>query len=241
MEYVLVREPVSYEVVNSLGVKCGKILTADTTVLFKGNENNVAFESFQRPLLGVSPGFYAQSLSKNDIKRYVVGHAKALDLAVEKFGFYIIFLPHYVSGFSHDDLEVSKSIMKLMRNKDKTTIYEAPTVEDFKSALNSMDLVISSKMHPAVFAISGFVPTICIAYDQKQTGFFQLLGLDGCIILIKDFSAEKLFEKISEVWSRREEIRGLLEEKVPVLKENVEDAVTLALKPFITAKKPHKR
>ena len=241
MEYVLIREPVSYGVVNSLGVKCRKILTVDTTVLFKGNGNNVVFEGFQRPLLGVSPGFYAQSLSKNDIDRYVVGHAKALDLAVEKFGFYVIFLPHYVSGFPNDDLEVSKSIMKLMRNKDKATIYEAPTVEDFKHALDSMDLVISSKMHPAVFAISGFIPTICIAYDQKQTGFFQLLGLDGCIILIRDFSAEKLLKKISEVWSRREEIRGLLKEKVPVLEENLGEAITLALKPFITAKKPHKR
>jgi len=241
MEYVLIREPVSYGVVNSLGVKCRKILTADTTVLFKGNGNDVVFESFQRPLLGVSPGFYAQSLSKNDIDRYVVGHAKALDLAIEKFGFSVIFLPHYVSGFPNDDLEVSKSIMKLMRNKDKATIYEAPTVEDFKSALDNMDLVISSKMHPAVFAISGFIPTICIAYDQKQTGFFQLLGLDGCIILIRDFSAEKLLKKISEVWSRREEIKGLLKEKVPVLEENLGEAITLALKPFITAKKPHKR
>jgi polysaccharide pyruvyl transferase WcaK-like protein len=128
-----------------------------------------------------------------------------------------------------------------MKHRDKAFIYDASSVEDFKSALNSVDLVISSKMHPAVFAVSGYVPTICIAYDQKQTGFFQLLGLNDCVILISDFSEENLFNKINQVWRRREEIRNLLRKEIPLLREKVEDAIIQALKPFISAKQPCER
>jgi polysaccharide pyruvyl transferase WcaK-like protein len=236
MDCVLIREPISYAVTNDLGVKARKILTADTTVLLERNNDNLCFEGFKRPLLGVSPGFYAHSLSRRDVEKYILDHAKALDTAVEKFGFYVVFLPHYVSGFAYDDLKVSRSIMRLMRYKDRAIVYEADSVEDYKSALDSMDLVISSKMHPAVLALSGCVPAICIAYDQKQTGFFQLLGLDDCVILIRDFSAENLFLKIDGVWRSREEIKNMLKEKIPLMRKNVVEAIAFALKPSIIAK-----
>jgi polysaccharide pyruvyl transferase WcaK-like protein len=123
-----------------------------------------------------------------------------------------------------------------MRYKDRAIVYEAENVEDYKSALDSMDLVVSSKMHPAVLAVSGCVPAICIAYDQKQTGFFQVLGLDDCVILIREFSAENLFLKIDGVWRSREEIKNMLREKVPLMRKNVVEAIAFALKPSIIIK-----
>ncbi|MEM2506185.1 MAG: polysaccharide pyruvyl transferase family protein, partial [Nitrososphaeria archaeon] len=235
MDFLLIREPISYEVVEALGVKSPKILTSDTTILLEGSDKDALFESFTSPILGVSPGFYAQALSRKEIDRYILSHAKALDLAIEKFGFIVAFLPHYVSGFSYDDLEVSRLIVERMENKDHTFIHEAKSVERFKSALDRVDLVISSKMHPAVLAVSGGVPSIYIAYDQKQTGFFRLLGLDECVLLIRDFTDEALLQKISSVWGRREEIRRMLMEKVPLLRKKVLEAATLALKPMAEA------
>jgi len=236
MDFILIREPISYNIVNALGVKPPKILTSDTTILLEGNSGEALFKGVPGPILGVSPGFYAQTLSKEDIKRYIICHARALDLAIEKFGFTVAFLPLYISGFPYDDLEVSKLIMEKMENKRHTFLYEAKSIECFKSALDHANLVVSSKMHPAVLAVSDGVPAICIAYDQKQVGFFQLLGLDECVLLIRDFSGEALFQKINNVWARREEIRKMLSEKVPLLRKNVLETVTLALTPLLEVK-----
>lgn len=233
-DFILVREPISYEVINSLQISSPKRLTSDTSLLLTGKMDNL--DNFPHPVVGVSPGFYAQSLSKNEIDRYIANHAKALDETVEKYGFYVIFLPHYVSGFQLDDLEVCELILRRMRSKDKARIVNLGSVEEFRSYLGQMDMVISSKMHPAILAVSGFVPTLCIAYDQKQTGLFQSLGLTDCILPIRDFSHETLISKIGHVWSRRDEIRTLLEKKVPLLQEDIRVSIKYALTPFIKAR-----
>lgn len=227
-DFILVREPISYEVVNSLAIRTSKRLTSDTTLLLTGTQL-ANFNNLPHPLIGVSPGFYAQSLSKTEVDRYIAEHARALDDVIEKYGFSVVFLPHYVSGFRDDDLEVSRLILQRMRNKERAQIVQLGSVEEFKSILGCMDMVISSKMHPAVLAVSEYVPTLCIAYDQKQTGFFQLFDLNDCVIHIREFSYERLLSRIECVWRRKDEIRTTLKRKVPLLQEGIRRAVRQAL------------
>jgi len=228
MNFILIRDAISERCVNSLEVETSRFLTFDTAILLESGED-VNFDGFPHPLLGVSPGFYAQSLSKREIDRYIMEHAKLLDKVIEKYGFFVIFLPHYVSGFPCDDLEVSKMIWRLMKNKHRAVIYEACSVETFKAALDHMDLVISSKMHPAVLAISGSVPALCIAYDQKQIGFFELLDLLNCVVTIKDFSCENMLYKIEGVWKEHEKFRSMLTVRISAARENVLEAIKFAL------------
>lgn len=231
-DFILVREPLSYRTVSNLGIRTPKKLTSDSTLLLVGKEQN-CFSSFSHPLIGVSPGFYAQSLSKVEIETYISEHARALDEAIEKHGFLVVFLPHYVSGFQNDDLDVSKLALKRMKNKQKAMIVEASSAKEFKSLLGCMDIVVSSKMHPAVLAVSECVPTLCIAYDQKQSGFFQYLGLNDCVVSIQDFSNGGLFSRIDSVWNNKERIREVLQKKVPVLKESIIGAVREALSSYL--------
>lgn len=232
---ILVREPISYGIVNSLGIKPPKILTSDTTLLFKPTHDTVV-NNPSHPVIGVSAGVYSHSLSEKDVYKYIAAHAKALDGAVEKHGFSVVFLPHYVSGFHYDDLEVCELILRQMKNKNRARIVNADTVDEFKSFLDQMDMVISSKMHPAVLATSGYVPTLCIAYDHKQTGFFERLGMIDCVLHIRNVSYQTLSSNIDYVWSRRDEIRVLLKERVSALQKGVRKAIKHAITPFAEVK-----
>jgi polysaccharide pyruvyl transferase WcaK-like protein len=102
-------------------------------------------------------------------------------------------------------------------------------VEDFKSLLDQMDMVITSKLHPGVMSVSGYVPTLCLAYDHKQTGLFKLLGLENCIVPIMEVSYERLSSKIDYVWKDRERIRALLQTRIPELQNGIREAVKEAL------------
>ena len=233
---VLVREPISYDIVKSLGINVPKILTTDTSLLFN-SKNDASLEDYDSPVISVSSGIYSHSLSKSETYRYILAHAKALDSSIEKYGFCVVFAPHYVSGFRYDDLEMCKIILSKMKNADKAKIVNASNVKEFKELINRMDMVISSKMHPSVFAASAYVPTLNVAYDHKQIGFFKSLGMSKCVISIREVSYEKLLSKIDCVWTSKENIGALLETRVPVLQKHVKKSITLAMAPFIEPKR----
>ena len=226
--YVLAREPISYEILNSLDIESRKILTADTALLFTAPKEAIS-GSLSHPVIGVCPGIYRYSLSDEQVHNYVLNHARALDKAIERYGFDVVLSPHYVSHLEYDDSEICRLILERMKNKNHARIIVADGVEKFKSLLDSMDMIITSKLHPGVMALSGHVPTLCIAYDHKQIGLFQLLGLEDCVISIMEASREAISSKIDLVWNNREKIKATLQIKIPELQEGIRKAVRAAL------------
>ena len=229
---VLIREPLSYEIVNSLGIGSPKILTSDTALLFKTTKET-SLESFSRPAIGVCPGIYRYSLSNEQVRNYISEHAKALDVAIEHYGFNVFLSPHYVSHLEYDDLEICELILHKMKNKNRAKIVVANNVEEFKSLLDHMDMIIASKMHPGVLGVSGHVPTLCIAYDHKQIGFFKHLGMVDCTIPLIEASCERILSKVDLIWKEREKIAASLQTRVPELQEGIRKAVKEALAFFV--------
>lgn len=227
-ECVLVREPISYEIVNSLGIGSRKILTSDTALLFKTMKETIS-ENFSHPAMGVCPGIYRYSLSDEQVRNYILDHAKALDVAIERYGFNVFLSPHYVSHLEYDDSEICKLILNEMRNKNRAKIIVANGVEEFKSLLDHMDMIITSKMHPGVMGVSGYVPTLFIAYDHKQTGLFKQLGMEDYIIPITETSCERMLAKIDLIWKEREKIAASLQTRIPVVQADIRKSVKEAL------------
>lgn len=223
-DYILIRDRISYGILEQLGIKSRKILTFDTALLFEAPHTQ-ALDDLPRPLLGVSPGVYSNSISSREFDNYVASHASALDFAIERFGFHVVFLPHYISGFEFDDLEVCRRILALMKNRDGIRIIATDAAEEYKSYLDQMDMIVSSKMHPAVLGVTGYVPIVCIAYDHKQTGFFERLNMIDCVLDIRSTSAERLTRKIEDVWSLRHQLRESLKKQIPMWQEHVREAI----------------
>jgi len=234
-DYVLIRDSISYEIVNKLGIRSCRILTFDTALLFNPPQN--VLDDFPRPLMGVSPGIYSHSLSREEVRNYILAHARALDAVIEKYGFLVVFLPHYISGFQYDDLEMCKFILCKMKNKNRVKIVNTSTVEEFKLFLDQMDMIVSSKMHPAVLAASGCVPVLCIAYDHKQTGFFERLDMVDCTIDIRRVSYERLLSKIDQVWNQNDRLRALLKNRIPAQQKDIKEAIRQAIAPYVERKK----
>lgn len=229
---LLIRDPISYRIVDSLGIRTNRILTYDTALQFSAARREV-LSDIPRPLMGVSPGIYSHSLSKEKVRNYISSHAAALDAAIEKYGFHVVFLPHYISGFRHDDLEVCKFILSEMKSKDQAKIVSLSTADEFKVFLDQMDMIISSKMHPAVLGASGGVPILCIAYDHKQTSFFERLGMIDCTIDIRNVSGDVLLSRIDYVWNNRGKLRALLEDRIPEWKKHTRESMMRALASFV--------
>lgn len=230
-DYLLIREPISSKIVDNVGVKTTKLLTYDTVLLY--NSDCVSPQRFSRPTIGVCAGVYGNSLSKKEVKKYLVAHSKALDSAIETYGFDVVFLPHYITGLSGDDLDISEQILARMKYKSKVKILKANYVAEFKSILDQMILVVSSKMHPAILAATGYVPIVCIAYDHKQTGFFNRLGMVDCLVNIRDVSVNSLSAAINYTMSNKESLRKSIARQIPLWQKHVENTIKIVLMKYI--------
>jgi polysaccharide pyruvyl transferase WcaK-like protein len=214
-----------------LKIRSRIIQTADIALLYKSPIS--ASESFSHPVLGVCPGIYSSSVKVEKVKKYISETAAVLDSAIEEHGFNIVLSPHYVSNLEYDDMEICNLIAGEMKNKERVRIVIAQNVEDYKSILDKMDMVMVSKMHAGVLAISGYVPTLSLAYDHKQTGLFTQLSMMDCVIPITEASYEQLAEKIRYIWKNKERIRESLRKRVPELQEITRQGVKEALEAFV--------
>jgi len=215
-DYLFIREDISLDIVKSLNIKAKKILTSDTALLLP---NEICEKKFKyHNLIGICPGAYDKGISNENFQRYIYSHAVVLDKTIEKYGYKIFFIPHYIRGFKNDDLDISKLIIDRMKYKDNVKLLITNNVDEFKNILIQMDLVISSKMHPAVYSISEFTPTLCIAYDHKQIGFFKSLNLSDCVIPIQYISNKILWLKIEYILKNKNKIINIMKKYVPVLK-----------------------
>lgn len=220
VDFLMLREPYSCSFLRDLKVKTRTLTTSDIAILFKSNERKY-IQGLLKPVIGVFPGLYAASFSEDKQREYVLAHSKVMDYMVEKYDVNIVFLPHEISGLKHDDWFFCKIILQHMTHKDKARIISAKTLDEFKAYIGELDMIISSRMHPTVLACSDNVPALVIAYDHKQTGFSNQLGLDNYTIDINQVSFEKLLLKIVLVWDNREKIRRQLALVIPVLQDDV--------------------
>jgi polysaccharide pyruvyl transferase WcaK-like protein len=232
VDFLMIRDPYSFSLFKSLKMKTPTLLTSDIVILFKPGQNVVA-QDFGNPVIGVSPGLYDASFSKDKQRDYIMAHSKSLDYMVEKYGVNVIFLPHGISGMKYDDLFFCRMIFQNMTHKDKAKIIVARTLDEFKTYIGLLDLLISSRMHPSVLACSDSVPSVVIAYDHKQTSFFERLGLGSCIINVNQVSFHNLLHKIELIWEKREEIRQHLNTTIPTLQENVRTEIKNVCNKFL--------
>jgi polysaccharide pyruvyl transferase WcaK-like protein len=228
MDIIIVREPISWDILESLNVPTESYLTSDAALLFKPR-GDPPQDIVTHPTLCICTGVYSQTLSPDEMDSFIDAHAIAADFAIRELDLEVVFMPHYITGFEMDDLHVSKLILERMKYKEKAKIVEVSTLDEFKHRLNFMDVLVSAKMHPAVLGVSGYVPTLCIAYDHKQIGFFKILEMPECVIKIRDVTSENLVDTLYYINKNKEKLRSNLIEKIPELQSVIKETMESSL------------
>lgn len=237
VDLLLLRDQTSVVNVKSLAVKSPTILTTDVAINFKASKKN-KLQKLETPTIGVAAGAYLGALKEDEIKNYVTTHAKALDNMIDKYDVNIVFLPHDFAGFRNDDYDMCMYVLQRMQYKEKAKIICVESVDEYKLLIGQLDMLVSSKMHPAVLAASSTVPALYIVYDHKQTGFFEQIGLLDHCLDIRAISYSCLVKKMESLWNSREKVRRLLSRRIPELQENVKKAIRQAVLTFYSSEGP---
>lgn len=153
--------------------------------------------------------------SYKDDERYeelVTEIAGLFDRLIERYQATIAFIPHSVEPFeNNDDRIVSKEIFNAIRNKHKVrVITNEYSPEELKGLLGQLDLLISSRIHASISALSMNVPTYTLTHssDRRAYGLIgKMLKQEKWIYNLENLNVDVFFELITELLSESDKIR----------------------------------
>lgn len=225
VDLITLRDDESYETLKQIGVTKPKTLvTADPALSLAGADREKGKEILKnlgvpadKSLLGISlrrcaaikPGF-EQSM------------AKACDYAVEKYGFYPVFLPMQ----SSKDLAISQSVARRMKNK--ASVVEIKSVTDMISIVGCMNMCVGMRLHMLIYSAINSIPLIGLEYDPKIRSFMDYTH-QNLHIKVGEMTAEELMGLIDRCVIEYDEIREDLAENYIRLREKALENGRLAI------------
>ncbi len=146
-----------------------------------------------------------RDVKQTDWERYESSMAEALARFARQHGMTVVFFPQVTGPTEREDDRVAaRRIMARMDLGDKAVLIEeqaSPAL--LKAMYREMDVVVATRMHSAIFALSNAVPTLMIVWLDKVRGLAELLGLEPWTLNLTQVDAASLSESLERLWQSR--------------------------------------
>ena len=117
------------------------------------------------------------------------------------------------------DEETCKVVFNnLITNGCVATLISDPKADEFIGACQSVDLMISTNMHPIIIASTACKPSIAISYHYKLDDYMNSVGLSEYTVRIDDFTAEELFKKSVDALAQTEVLAEVVRKNHAIVK-----------------------
>lgn len=92
----------------------------------------------------------------------------------------ILLVPHDARGNESDAVLLKRATNNIPTSlKDRVALLKEAPPAATRSALSCLDLVITSRMHAAILAMSAMTPAISFVYQNKFEGLYELLSMNN--------------------------------------------------------------
>ena len=78
-----------------------------------------------------------------------------------------------------------------------------------------LDLLVGTRFHSVIFAMTASVPVLAIEYEHKTSGIMHDLGLDEWVYDISTVDGAMLVAGLRRLFARRAEVVAQLAERMP--------------------------
>jgi colanic acid/amylovoran biosynthesis protein len=228
VDLLLIREDVTMNLIRPMRLPHDKIM--------RGVDGGFLFESQQhlavRQVLNIPPG---EAVVGVTVRRWLEGAAQAryeqamADLCdhIVETGATVVFIPQ-VTATRHgdDDRVASRRLAGLMRHEQNVHVLtEAYNCDQIKSLYGSLDLVVGTRFHSVIFALTAYVPAMAIEYEHKTGGIMQDLGLSEWVCDINTVTAEELVHLYDKLVANAADYRAKLRDELPAYIQRAHAAV----------------
>ena len=110
----------------------------------------------------------------------------------------VLMMPSY--DLAHEgDTATCRVIAETLRGRIPIGVAAIRTAAEYKAVAGRLMLLISSRMHPLIFAVSMGTPVVGLAYNGKFDGMFQMLGMPSRTVALDEFRNGNPIEKIEQL------------------------------------------
>lgn len=144
---------------------------------------------------------------------------RLIDFLVEDLDVNVLLIPHARGGSMIKDVEVLERYQQEVKFKEKVNVIRGDySPDEIKGIIGRCDLLISTKMHACIAAISQGIPTIAIAWSHKYRGIMRSVGQEEYVIS-NSIEAQKVIPKVKKAWELRTNVRRELLKKIACIKD----------------------
>lgn len=208
---VFSRDTTSYKEIDSLKCATEHYKSPDITI----NHSRVTIDNIEAEnKVCIIPNEKVFSDSRSDITK--IEYLAALEFIIENLA-----AKNIQTLILNHEGESDRELCNSLSNKYNIELIDFRNHWEVKSILSKSLLVISSRFHGCVSALSQGVPTACIGWSHKYEELFTDFGVPE--LIIDDLCGEAVEMKLRYILSSREEIVGRLQGMKSVLSCGIED------------------
>lgn len=224
-DLITVRESRSFNYLRSLGMANNIRLVADPAFLLDPEKDflpNRSFFETDSPILGFNISPILLRFSNGYTNEYLLKECyKFLYKVINEMKFIVFLIPHVTQdiGINNDYNFMEPLYNELAHTKMVRMIPSLYNAMQMKGIISRCELFIGARTHSTIAALSSGIPTLSIGYSVKTKSINEdIFGSDDFVLEAKNLSADYIFEKFSELYTKRKEIKNLLLERIPKFK-----------------------
>ena len=245
---VMVREPVSYQLVQSYRVRNPRVyLVPDMAFALPAAPDEEA-EAWLRdqginpedgkPCLGITIINWAGQNKRFQRQGvYEQACAAAARWFVETTGGRVIIFPQVYGPTQNQDDRIPAQRVTAQLADLGGAIYNVVqplAMELLKAVYGKMDVFIGTRMHSNIFALSEGVPAIAIGYQHKTRGIAGMVGLADWVLDIQTVEEQILVERLAALWEQRVSLGEQVRQRVAEIIRQSEQACVMVRQDYST-------
>jgi colanic acid/amylovoran biosynthesis protein len=238
---IMAREKISYDYLLDLGLsKSHRELIPDMAFIFEGDPSDAADEWFSSngaksgdiyPLIGFTILDWGRQFQgfKNQ-QQYEDSIAELISHIVSNYSGKVILFPQcWGPTLVEDDRIPAKRIHNRLSVLHSNIIFVEDPISPplIKSLIGRVDVMVGTRMHSNIFALSNSVPVLAIGYLHKTMGIAQTAGVGDWVVDITTINSDQLISKFEQLWDTRALVHSQLEVTMPRLAQEVRKAGSL--------------
>lgn len=216
VDLIVAREDLTVSTLAELGVTANVVRSVDGAFGFTTGETvNLRY------LIGVSGDGLVVGVTVRDWlpsagqDRYERAVAQLCDWVIGRYGAAVVFIPQVTNEYHGDDDRVpARRVAERMR-RDAIVLDGHYDHRTMKALYGELDVLVGTRFHSVIFALTAGVPAIAIEYEYKTRGIMGDLGLERWVIDITAVDGSSLIERFDALAATRADYIAHLKVRLP--------------------------
>lgn len=189
-----------------------------------------------RPIIGLTPNMriYYRTKGEGRTNDYVRFMTEIGRYCIKNLNATLVLIPHEMTAADRpnvDDRYLCGLIeLSLATPLQCVSITENYSSDQMKSVIGHLDMIVGSRFHSLVFALSSGVPAVAVGWAHKYSELMELFGLQGNMLEHDCLDWDAMRRMLESAWLSRKATKDHLAERLPSIIGQVDEVFDSVVK-----------